>query len=186
MIELGDSLSTTNYDGPSGSQGWQLNKNGTAFFNNVVVSRPQIVDSGTVLPRLKYILVYPEGGGDAQWVPAREDQYDSATLGYVDIPTNYTYASGDNVFNVQATITADATAWNGYAWWGGGGPGTSPHCNWELRCEVRRSATFYATGVQGTPMGSLIIRVYAQPTNVHYQIYKLRLDEIQWALKNVV
>ena len=43
--KIGDTIQSTNFS--SGSSGWSVNKNGSAEFNGVVISRQLLVDSGT-------------------------------------------------------------------------------------------------------------------------------------------
>jgi hypothetical protein len=44
--KIGNTIQSTNYS--AGSSGWSINKNGSAEFNGVVISRQLLVDSGTL------------------------------------------------------------------------------------------------------------------------------------------
>ena len=55
--KIGNTIQSTNYN--SGSAGWKINKNGSAEFNGVVISRQLQVDSGTLNVGTTQTIVYP-------------------------------------------------------------------------------------------------------------------------------
>jgi hypothetical protein len=195
-------IQSTNYS--AGVSGWKLFENGNAEFNGVVISRPNVVVSGTLeipavanwqeghfraaaiggLPPVTTSVLYStynasvtvdESFNETFTVIGPGGGYEGYWEFRINIPTSQ--FTPDEVTNVKGRmLVAQAIVVNSEYWYTGS---TAPSYGYETPCTamVTRVANYGASG------SYIQIRIQVPvPFNKHPDVYSIRLRSINWSL----
>ena len=173
--------------------GWQILKSGAARFYDVVLTRPNIVASGTWNNpstdfhwRCGFFIdgAFTEAPSSAggEWVPTEKE-----TVCLAVIDTSY-----DNTATVTNTrgpaFTARAIAKSGFHYYPSNAPGTNDVVSRpRVYAEPLFENTHYPSGsVTGAPGGRVFIRLTAiLPRSLHPDITRYRLTSVDWSISEV-
>lgn len=182
-----------------GVSGWSANADGTAEFNGVVITRPNVVASGTLtmtapaswlnahfrtlnqggsnilLANHDVLITQPDGGGWVMEVQGAGGGYNGYWEFSVDVPTSQ--FNPDDVLQVNGRmLTAQAVVTNSSYWNFSPNPSGAAY-DTACTCEVYRVSRFSMAG----SFIRIVIRVPV-PTNKLSQVYAAHITSIDWAL----
>jgi hypothetical protein len=183
-------LQSNNYS--PGVSGYRLNSDGSAEFNNIVFSRPNVIANGTFnvtqTHQRKYEFnIYTADGYVGDWRIPNPDTGGATYMPYdgkVEVLIDTGYNNNDEInavnsgaFTGRAVVTAASATWSS-------NPGAAKFYDLAVSCEVKFAVDHYSSGAStGVPGGRIYLRcIIDPPRNVDSRIRSVTIDQIQWAL----
>lgn len=200
-VFVGNTIQSSNFNPANPTQaGWQINANGSATFNGVVITRPNVVASGTYTGPFPSGYLYTSngvggwyGGGEKGPIVntfSYKDPTDdhSPTLSYelrdltffIDIPRSSFTPTDVGTIDGKLLI-AQAFVLGSIYYYTGADPGAGGVSVYDTICEAHVSRVSQFTSGQG---GSYIrLRIVCPlPLNIAARVYRIEYAQVIWSL----
>lgn len=170
-LKIGSVVQSDNYN-PSVA-GWIIRKDGSAEFNGVVISRPQVVASGD----------FATGAGSAHFFgPPWGDPFTAEVKWYIDTGYNDVY---DVTTLTRPGYIAKAICLQSTAGWSSD-PGGNKFYDVPVEAIPWSSVDHFKVGVGGVAGGRMLMQLRVpMPRNVWGSITSIRIDVLRWSLMRV-
>ena len=187
-LKIGDTIQSDNFSDFFGI-GWRIQKSGAAQFNDVVITRPNVVASGT------WISPYEgtSASDEFHWANAQSDGFgaDARTPKVLIAKVDSGYSETQDIRNINgASFVVKARALGSRVYKQSGTiPQSGKWFDVEVPSDAIISCPHYSTGSSGVPGGDIFIFLYASLRNIRselneYGVY-IRIERIEWALSRI-